>query len=97
MSCNIVAVEKERCKGGLTTNLDVRAVLRQTHSRSMPVRSALGVQNGKSGFEKAKRGRNETPAIYDEEAFAASAEPSTSGYFPGLSARRYIGKSVSWD
>ncbi|KRY29148.1 hypothetical protein T01_10964 [Trichinella spiralis] len=73
---------RSECEGGLTTNLDVTAVLRQTNRRSMPIRSALGVQNGKnSGFVKAKRERNETPAIYDEEAFAASAEPSTSDYF----------------
>ncbi|XP_003377374.1 conserved hypothetical protein [Trichinella spiralis] len=82
----VLVQEKKRCEGGLTTNLDVTAVLRQTNRRSMPIRSALGVQNGKSGFVKAKRERNETPAIYDEEAFAASAEPSTSDYF--LAAKR---------
>ncbi|KRX62278.1 hypothetical protein T09_10465 [Trichinella sp. T9] len=60
--------DRKGCKGGVTTNLDVTAVIRRTpHGDDCP-RSA----------EEAKT----IPQIYDEEAAVASAEPSTSGQFP---------------
>ncbi|XP_003381414.1 conserved hypothetical protein [Trichinella spiralis] len=62
--------DKKGCGGAVWTNLDVTTVIkRNDHIESCPT----------------KRSAEETkpiPAIYDEEASAASAEPSTSGYFP---------------
>ncbi|KRX18117.1 hypothetical protein T07_13777 [Trichinella nelsoni] len=141
--------DKKGCGGAIWTNLDVTSVIMQNdHIESCPVDEHLAYKMEKKALLK-KRSAEETkpiPAIYDEEASAASAEPSTSGYFPlfkraasshanlghgwyiqgcttvvsttvyhscfcggatsqirgyraatSTSARRYIGKSVSWD
>ncbi|KRY31620.1 hypothetical protein T03_16849, partial [Trichinella britovi] len=60
--------DKEGCNGAVWTNLNVTTVIKQNdHIESCP-RSA----------EETKS----IPAIYDEEASAASTQPSTSGHFP---------------
>ncbi|KRZ71368.1 hypothetical protein T10_12387, partial [Trichinella papuae] len=69
--------DKESCKGAIWTNLDVTSVIKQNdHIESCP------------RAEETKP----IPAIYDEEASAASAQPSTSGHFPLFrrSASSYI-------
>ncbi|KRX72420.1 hypothetical protein T06_14287 [Trichinella sp. T6] len=58
------------CKGGVTTNLDVTAVIRRTPHGGAILK--------KRSAEEAKT----IPQIYNEEAAVASAEPSTSGQFP---------------
>ncbi|KRZ85073.1 hypothetical protein T08_12192 [Trichinella sp. T8] len=67
------------------TNLDVTSVIKQNdHIESCPVGEHLAYKMKKKALLK-KRSAEETkpiPAIYDEEASAASAEPSTSGHFP---------------
>ncbi|KRY80948.1 hypothetical protein T4D_13321 [Trichinella pseudospiralis] len=79
--------DKKGCKSGLSTNLDVTAVLRQTsHSNNCLVDEHIAYKMEKRAMlrkrsaEKAKT----IPQIYDEEAAAASAEPSTSGQFTFL-------------
>ncbi|KRY46371.1 hypothetical protein T03_10584, partial [Trichinella britovi] len=62
--------DKEGCGGAIWTNLDVTSVI----MRNDPIESCQ------------KRSAEETkpiPAIYDEEASAASAEPSTSALLMG--------------
>ncbi|XP_003366134.1 conserved hypothetical protein, partial [Trichinella spiralis] len=74
-----------RCGGAIWTNLDVTSVIKQNdHIESCPVDEHLAYKMEKRAI-LTKRIAEETkpiPAIYDEEASAASAEPSTSGYFP---------------
>ncbi|KRZ07016.1 hypothetical protein T4B_6828 [Trichinella pseudospiralis] len=75
---------KKGCKDGLSTNLDVTAVLRQTsHSKNCPVDEDIAYQMENRAMLK-KRSAEEAktiPQIYDEEAAAANAEPPTSGQF----------------
>ncbi|KRX20175.1 hypothetical protein T07_7804, partial [Trichinella nelsoni] len=77
--------DKEGCGGAIWTNLDVTLVIkRNDHIESCPVDEHLAYKMEKKAVLK-KRSAEETkpiPAIYDEEASAASAEPSTSGHFP---------------
>ncbi|KRY15353.1 hypothetical protein T12_7405, partial [Trichinella patagoniensis] len=77
--------DKKGCGGAIWTNLDVTSVIkRNDHIESCPVDEHLAYKMEKRTVLK-KRSAEETksiPAIYDEEASAASAEPSTSGYFP---------------
>ncbi|KRX34537.1 hypothetical protein T05_257 [Trichinella murrelli] len=77
--------DKEGCGGAIWTNLDVTSVInRNDHMESCPVDEHLAYKMEKRAV-LTKRSAEETkpiPAIYDEEASAASAEPSTSGYFP---------------
>ncbi|XP_003382265.1 conserved hypothetical protein [Trichinella spiralis] len=77
--------DKKGCSGAIWTNLDVTSVMkRNDHIESCPVDEHLAYKMEKKAVLK-KRSVEETkpiPAIYDEEASAASAEPSTSGYFP---------------
>ncbi|KRY74206.1 hypothetical protein T4A_9277 [Trichinella pseudospiralis] len=77
--------DKKGCKGELSTNLDATAVLRQTsHSNTCPVDEHIAYQMENKAMLK-KRSAEEAktiPQIYDEEAAAASAEPSTSCQFP---------------
>ncbi|KRZ29285.1 hypothetical protein T4C_12718 [Trichinella pseudospiralis] len=87
---------KKGCKDGLSTNLDVTAVLRQTsHSKNCPVDEDIAYQMENRAMLK-KRSAEEAktmPQIYDEEAAAANAEPPTSGQVhhkahPGLLDRQ---------
>ncbi|KRZ82856.1 hypothetical protein T08_8771 [Trichinella sp. T8] len=77
--------DKKGCGGAVWTNLDVTTVIkRNDHIESCPVDEHLAYKMEKRAV-LTKRSAEETksiPAIYDEEASAASAEPSTSGYFP---------------
>ncbi|KRZ11369.1 hypothetical protein T11_3547 [Trichinella zimbabwensis] len=77
--------DKQGCKGAISTNLDVTIVLRQRpHMETCPVDEHVAYIMEKRAILK-KRCAEETksiPAIYDEEAAAASTEPSTSGHFP---------------
>ncbi|KRY50259.1 hypothetical protein T03_13182, partial [Trichinella britovi] len=85
----------QECDGAIWTNLDVTTVIkRNDHIESCPVDEHLAYKMEKRAV-LTKRSAEETksiPAIYDEEASAASAEPSTSGYFPPFkwSASRHI-------
>ncbi|KRZ66085.1 hypothetical protein T10_11972 [Trichinella papuae] len=71
--------------GVIWTNLDVTSVImKKDDIESCPVDEHLAYKMEKKVVLK-KRSAKETkpiPAIYDEEASAASAEPSTSGHFP---------------
>ncbi|KRY05988.1 hypothetical protein T03_11329, partial [Trichinella britovi] len=77
--------DKKGCGGAIWTNLDVTSVIkRNDHIESCPVDEHLAYKMEKKAILK-KRSAEETkpiPAIYDEEAAAASADPSTSGHFP---------------
>ncbi|KRY42622.1 hypothetical protein T01_4415 [Trichinella spiralis] len=77
--------DKKGCGGAIWTNLDVTSVIkRNDHIESCPVDEHLAYKMEKKAVLK-KRSTEETkpiPAIYDEEASAASADPSTSGHFP---------------
>ncbi|KRY44150.1 hypothetical protein T03_2426, partial [Trichinella britovi] len=77
--------DKKGCGGAVWTNLDVTTVIkRNDHIESCPVDEHLAYKMEKRAV-LAQRSAEETkpiPAIYDEEASAASAEPSTSGHFP---------------
>ncbi|KRZ08229.1 hypothetical protein T11_6482 [Trichinella zimbabwensis] len=65
------------CGGAIWTNLDVTSVIKQNdHIESCPADEHLAYKMEKEGETKP------IPAIYDEEASAASAQPSTSGHFP---------------
>ncbi|KRY07827.1 hypothetical protein T12_2728, partial [Trichinella patagoniensis] len=76
--------DKKGCGGAVWTNLDVTTVIkRNDHIESCPVDEHLAYKMEKKAVLK-KRSAEETkpiPAIYDEEASAASAQPSTSGHF----------------
>ncbi|KRX21527.1 hypothetical protein T07_490 [Trichinella nelsoni] len=77
--------DKKGCGGAIWTNLDVTSVIkRNDHIASCPVVEHLAYKMEKKAVLK-KRSAEETkpiPTIFDEEASAASAEPSTSGHFP---------------
>ncbi|KRY54613.1 hypothetical protein T03_5876, partial [Trichinella britovi] len=77
--------DKKGCKGAVWTDLEVTAVInRKDHVETCQVDEHLAYKMEKKALLK-KRSADETkpiPAIYDEEASAASAEPSTSGQFP---------------
>ncbi|KRZ80081.1 hypothetical protein T10_13377, partial [Trichinella papuae] len=77
--------DKKGCGGAIWTNLDVTSVIKQNeHIESCPVDEHLAYKLEKKAVLK-KRSAEETkpiPAIYDEEASAASAQPSTSGHCP---------------
>ncbi|KRY54981.1 hypothetical protein T03_7680 [Trichinella britovi] len=77
--------DKKECKGGLTTNLDVTGVLRQTpHGDSCPVYEHIAYKIDKRTILR-KRSAEEAktiPQIHDEEAASISAEPSTFSQFP---------------
>ncbi|KRZ05456.1 hypothetical protein T11_8735 [Trichinella zimbabwensis] len=79
---DVAAWDKRGRKGALSTDLDVTTLLRQTHHmKACPVDHHLAYKMDKMAVLK-KRSAEETksiPQIYDEEAAAASAEPSTSG------------------
>ncbi|XP_003370627.1 conserved hypothetical protein [Trichinella spiralis] len=65
---SVLVQDKKGCKGGVTTKLDVTAVIRRTpHGDDCP-----------GSAEEPKT----IPQFYDEEAAVASADPSTSGQFP---------------
>ncbi|KRX32994.1 hypothetical protein T05_9698 [Trichinella murrelli] len=72
--------DKKECKGGLTTNLDVTGVLRQTpHGDSCPVYEHIAYKMDKRTILR-KRSAEEAktiPQIHDEEDASISAEPST--------------------
>ncbi|XP_003378760.1 conserved hypothetical protein, partial [Trichinella spiralis] len=77
--------DKKGCGGAVWTNLDVTTVIkRNDHIESCPVDEHLAYKMEKRAV-LAQRSAEETkpiPAIYDEEASVASAEPSTFGHFP---------------
>ncbi|KRY25865.1 hypothetical protein T03_9410, partial [Trichinella britovi] len=77
--------DKKGCKGAVWTDLEVTAVInRKDHVENCQVDEHMAYKMEKKALLK-KRSADETkpiPAIYDEEASAASAEPSTSGQFP---------------
>ncbi|KRX40192.1 hypothetical protein T06_8278, partial [Trichinella sp. T6] len=77
--------DKKGCKGAVWTDLEVTAVInRKDHVETCQVDEHLAYKMEKKALLK-KRSADEMkpiPAIYDEEASAASAEPSTSGQFP---------------
>ncbi|XP_003369012.1 hypothetical protein Tsp_04440 [Trichinella spiralis] len=85
LNVHCVFVVIKGCGGAIWTNLDVTSVIKQNdHIESCPVDEHLAYKMEKRAI-LTKRIAEETkpiPAIYDEEASAASAEPSTSGYFP---------------
>ncbi|KRX24250.1 hypothetical protein T07_14795 [Trichinella nelsoni] len=77
--------DKEGCGDAVWTNLDVTTVIkRNVHIQSCPVDEHLAYKMEKRAVltMRSTELTKPIPAIYDEEAFAASAEPSTSGYFP---------------
>ncbi|KRZ75672.1 hypothetical protein T10_3710 [Trichinella papuae] len=77
--------DKKGCGGAIWTNLDVTTVIKQNdHIKNCPVDEHLAYKMEKKAILK-KRSSEETkpiPAIYDEEASAASTVPSTFGHFP---------------
>ncbi|KRX38348.1 hypothetical protein T05_10514 [Trichinella murrelli] len=77
--------DKKGCKGAVWTDLEVTAVInRKDHVETCREDEHLAYKLEKKALLK-KRSADEMkpiPAIYDEEASAASAEPSTSGHFP---------------
>ncbi|KRX33210.1 hypothetical protein T09_3883, partial [Trichinella sp. T9] len=77
--------DKKGCKGAVWTDLEVTAVInRKDHVETCQEDEHLAYKMEKKALLK-KRSADEMkpiPAIYDEEASAASAEPSTSGHFP---------------
>ncbi|KRY29922.1 hypothetical protein T03_11516, partial [Trichinella britovi] len=77
--------DKKGCKGAVWTDLEVTAVInRKDHVENCQVDEHMAYKMEKKALLK-KRSADETKpilAIYDEEASAASAEPSTSGQFP---------------
>ncbi|XP_003369019.1 conserved hypothetical protein [Trichinella spiralis] len=81
----IVVVDKKECEGGLTTNLDVTAMLSRTpHGSSCPVEEHIAYKMEKRAILR-KRSAEEAktiPQIHDEEAASISAEPSTFSQFP---------------
>ncbi|KRX58435.1 hypothetical protein T09_12079 [Trichinella sp. T9] len=77
--------DKKGCGGAIWTNLDVTSVIkRNDHIESCPVDEHLAYKMEKKAVLKKWSAEETKPilAIYNEEASAASAEPSTSGHFP---------------
>ncbi|KRY42061.1 conserved hypothetical protein [Trichinella spiralis] len=76
---------KKGGKGGVTTNLDVTAAIKRTpHGDDCSVDEHTAYRMEKRAILK-KRSAEEAktiPQIYDKEAAAVSAEPSTSAQFP---------------
>ncbi|KRX25539.1 hypothetical protein T07_8359 [Trichinella nelsoni] len=80
-----MSADKEGCGGAVWINFDVTSVIKQhDHIESCPVDEHLAYKMEKKALLKKRRAEETKPlpAIYDEEAPAASAEPSTSDYFP---------------
>ncbi|KRZ02765.1 hypothetical protein T11_11240 [Trichinella zimbabwensis] len=81
----VCSKDKKSCGGAIWTNLDVTSVIKQNdHIENCRVDEHLAYKMEKKAILK-KRSAEETkpiPTIYDEEASAASAVPSTSGHFP---------------
>ncbi|KRY07221.1 hypothetical protein T12_4436 [Trichinella patagoniensis] len=102
--------DKKGCGGSIWTNLDVTSVIKQNdHIESCPADEHLAYKMEKKTLLK-KRSAEETkpiPVIYDEEASAASAEPSTPDRFPFFKgvkstmyshrAKRYPKLPCRWD
>ncbi|KRZ85301.1 hypothetical protein T08_3913 [Trichinella sp. T8] len=79
------SVDKKGLGGAIWTNLDVTSVIkRNDHIESCPVDEHLAYKMEKKAVLKKWSAEETKPilAIYNEEASAASAEPSTSGHFP---------------
>ncbi|XP_003376080.1 conserved hypothetical protein [Trichinella spiralis] len=77
--------DKQGCKAVIWTNLEVTTVINQNdHIETCPVDQHLAYKMEKKAILK-KRSAEETtpiPTIYEQEASAASADPSTAGQFP---------------
>ncbi|KRZ92557.1 hypothetical protein T08_15338 [Trichinella sp. T8] len=77
--------DKQGCKAVIWTNLEVTAVIHKNdHIETCPVDQHLAYKMEKKAILK-KRSAEETtpiPTIYEQEASAASADPSTAGQFP---------------
>ncbi|KRX66759.1 hypothetical protein T09_13136 [Trichinella sp. T9] len=77
--------DKTDCGGAIWANFDVTSVSKQNdHIESCPVDEHLAYKIEKKAILKKRSAEETKPilAIYDEEASAASAHPSTSGHFP---------------
>ncbi|KRZ11517.1 hypothetical protein T11_7172 [Trichinella zimbabwensis] len=87
----ITSPDKQGCDGAISTNLEVTVVLKQrAHMEIWPVDEHVAYIMEKKAILK-KRCAEETksiPAIYDEEASAASTEQSTSDHFPAFQPDR---------
>ncbi|KRY71692.1 hypothetical protein T4A_10617, partial [Trichinella pseudospiralis] len=77
--------DKQGCKAVICTNLEVTTVIHQNdHIETCPVDEHLAYKMEKKAILK-KRSAEETtpiPTIYEQEASAASADPSTACQFP---------------
>ncbi|KRZ92764.1 hypothetical protein T08_13697 [Trichinella sp. T8] len=96
--------DKTDCGGAIWANLDVTTVIKQNdHIESCPVDEHLAYKMEKKAILKKRSAEETKPvlAIYDEEASATSAHPSTSGHFPlfkRVKSTMYIqppGKAIS--
>ncbi|KRZ00027.1 hypothetical protein T11_17405 [Trichinella zimbabwensis] len=87
VKCWACSKEYQRCEGAISINLDVTIVQNhRSHMKSCPVDEHVAYIMEKKAILK-KRCAEETksiPAIYDEEAAAASTEQSTSGHCPAF-------------
>ncbi|KRZ01598.1 hypothetical protein T11_3720 [Trichinella zimbabwensis] len=87
VKCRGCSKDKQGCDGAISTNLEVTVVLKQRpHMETWPVDKHVAYIMEKRAILK-KRCAEETksiPAIYDEEAAAASTEQSTSGHCPAF-------------
>ncbi|KRZ66194.1 hypothetical protein T10_8620 [Trichinella papuae] len=87
VKCWACSKDKQGCDGAISTNLEVTVVLMQRpHMETCPVDEHVAYIMEKKAILK-KRCAEETksiPAIYDEEAAAASTEQSTSGHCPAF-------------
>ncbi|KRX47463.1 hypothetical protein T05_15834 [Trichinella murrelli] len=95
----ILAQDKQGCKAVIWTNLEVTAVIHKNdHIETCPVDQHLAYKMEKKAILK-KRSAEETtpiPTIYEQEASAASADPSTAGQFPvfkRVKATMYINRA----
>ncbi|KRY58571.1 hypothetical protein T02_7485 [Trichinella nativa] len=91
--------DKQGCKAVIWTNLEVTAVIHKNdHIETCPVDQHLAYKMEKKAILK-KRSAEETtpiPTIYEQEASAASADPSTAGQFPvfkRVKATMYINRA----
>ncbi|KRZ57467.1 hypothetical protein T02_13421 [Trichinella nativa] len=80
--CGGMSLNKKGMGGAIWTNLDVTSVIEQ--NESCPVDEHLVYKMEKKALLKKWSAEETKPilAIYNEEASAASAEPSTFGHFP---------------
>ncbi|KRY23081.1 hypothetical protein T12_15034 [Trichinella patagoniensis] len=85
LNVQCVSFDKKGCGGAIWANFHVTSVIKQNdHIESCPVDEHFAYKMEKKAILKKRSAEETKPilAIYDEEASAASAHPSTSGHFP---------------